>query len=251
MDRILPQLALQDRVFLFLDYDGTLTPIKPTPAQARPSEKMLALMSRLTQCVSLKVAIISGRSLNDLFQLLPVGGLYLAGVHGAERYIPPGPPYFIPLPEKARERVAEVAVRLSQKLPSGFLLENKGIALALHYRLAAPEAVPPVIDTFRGFCRALLPCPEWHMIEGKKVIEVRPADAGKGKVVEDFLSKWPGAFPVCLGDDTTDEDAFRFVRDKGLGILVAEKPRLTTAATRLEDPASVEVFLRAILSIFN
>ncbi|RJQ24636.1 MAG: trehalose-phosphatase [Peptococcaceae bacterium] len=251
MDRILPKLAEKDKIFLFLDYDGTLVPIKPTPAEARPSKKLLALISRLTQRASLKVAVISGRSLDDLFQLLPVGGLYLAGIHGVERYVPPGPPYFIPLPEKARERVAEVAVRLSQKLPSGFLLENKGIALALHYRRAAPEAVPPVKDTFRGFCRALLPCPEWHVIEGKKVIEVRPAEAGKGKVVADFLSRWPGAFPVCLGDDTTDEDAFRFVRDKGLGILVAEKPRLTAAATRLEDPASVELFLRAVLSIFN
>jgi trehalose 6-phosphate phosphatase len=251
MNRILPKLALEDRVFLFLDYDGTLVPIRPTPAEARPSEKMLALVNRLTQCASLKVAIISGRSLDDLFQLLPVDGLYLAGVHGVERYVPPGPPYFIPFPEKTRERVAEAAVRLSQKLPSGFLLENKGVALALHYRLAPPEAVPPVIDTFRGFCRALLPCPEWHVIEGRKVIEVRPADAGKGKAVEDFLSRWPGAFPVYLGDDTTDEDAFRFVRDKGLGILVAEKSRPTAATARLEDHASVGVFLRAVLSIFN
>lgn len=249
MNDILARLAKEKKVFLFLDYDGTLVPIKPKPAEARLSKKTLALISRLVSCASLKVAVVSGRSLYELSQLIPVNGLYLAGVHGAERYVPPGPPRSILLPQNARKRVAEVSALMSKRLPPGFFLENKGIALALHYRLALPEKVPPVLDIFFDICNALLPYPEWHIIKGKKVVEVRPANADKGKAVKDFLATWPGAFPVYLGDDTTDEDAFRLVKDKGLGILVAEKPAPTAALARLENPAVVEALLENILAL--
>lgn len=234
---------------VFLDYDGTLTPIVDQPSQAILSDAMRSVLQRLAAACPL--AIVSGRDMADVRQRVAVEGIWYAGSHGFDIAGPDGSGH---APEAAREAIpqldaaeAELRQRLDQV--DGALLERKRFALAVHYRMvksaADEEKVAQAVDD------ALAERPQLRKGQGKKVYELLPdLDWNKGAALS-WLRRTlglahAGVAPIYVGDDVTDEDAFAVLRDDGIGILVAQRPRPTAARYRLENPEAVRRFLDAL-----
>jgi len=233
-------------LYLFLDYDGTLVPIAATPERAVPPPEILRLLRALTATDGLRAAVVSGRDLPDLEALLPVPGLYLAACHGALIKPPRAEPYaLIKQPEHRRLERLAAATRELTFGRTGFLVEPKTLSLALHYRLAHPAEAEAVLREFAALRERHCPAPGWETVSGRKVPEVRPAGVNKGAAVLHLLDAWPGACPVYIGDDVTDEDAFRALAGRGRTILVADKPR-PTAAQQCLPRSAVLAFLHRL-----
>ncbi|MEA2016099.1 MAG: trehalose-phosphatase [Actinomycetota bacterium] len=218
-------------VFIFLDYDGTLTPIVETPdlavLHADMKEVLLKLVDRYT------VSIISGRATDDVSSKVGVDNIYYAGSHGFEIAKPDGR---LIINEKAqhlrgvKDRAREEVRKLTENI-EGSLIEDVKYTVSCHYRLVADEN----IDKFKRIIKETVSkYPGLKVTEGKKVLDIRPdLDWNKGKAVEWILDKLkydPGRnLAVYIGDDITDEDAFAVLEYKGFGILVAGKIRPTKA----------------------
>lgn len=243
------------QALLMFDYDGTLVPLAPRPDQAKPNTRLLRLLDNLSLKPCLKLAIISGRALNDLLSLLPLPRVFLAGCHGRVMALPAGGNADLRLqiklgqPGPDREvwkQIGSLAQRLAAGV-SGLWLEDKEEAMALHYRQAEPSEADLVIDSFVREIEPLLHAHGLELLKGDKVLEVRPRGVHKGLAVEYLLNLHPEAFPVYMGDDITDEDAFRALEGKGLTVLVGPK-RPSLATFRLPSPEAVEQFL-SLLSV--
>lgn len=229
-------------------------PLAPKPEEARPSLKLLKLLSCLSQDAKKHVAIISGRKVEELAALLPLPYLFLAGLHGREVLHPAqnlqgsrlklklGPPG--PTPD-VWEKIRNCAQELATQVP-GCWVEDKGESIALHFRQAEPKKAVQTVGTFIQLTRPLVQAYQLEYLRGNKVIEVRIRGIHKGIAVEYFLQLFPYALPVFLGDDLTDEDAFRILKGRGLTILVGE-PRPTLATYNLPTPSEVEDFLERLL----
>ncbi|MDQ0285849.1 trehalose 6-phosphate phosphatase [Desulfofundulus luciae] len=243
-EKLAAWMAAASRLLLMLDYDGTLVPIAPTPDLARPDPELLATLQKLSLSPGRVVAVISGRKLAELQKLLPLTGLHLAGSHGAEIQETGGKLYRLIEDRKLEEnilsleRVARECVANSR----GFLVENKGISLALHYRQADPELARQVLVSFIEKVAPIMDKNRLELLPGKKVLEIRPRGVNKGKAVQYLCGKYDGALPVYIGDDRTDEDAFMALK-RGCGILVSPQSRASAATVRLSSPREVYTLL--------
>lgn len=237
------------RVGVFLDYDGTLTPIVERPELAVLSADMRLLLHALGRACTL--AIVSGRELGDLVDLVRVEDLYYAGSHGFDIIGPAGSGIrhefgsdFLPAIEGAH---AALCARLGSV--DGVIIENKKYSLSVHYRLV-PESLVPTVD--RTVDEVLARYPTLRRTYGKMVFEVRPElDWNKGEAVRLILRllgfNTTDAAAIYVGDDTTDEDAFKAMTGTGIGVLVAAEVRPTAATYGLADPVEVRLFLERIL----
>lgn len=234
------------KVAAFLDYDGTLTPIVERPELAVISPEMQAAVAALTKLCP--VAIISGRALRDVEAKVGVTSAIYAGSHGFdidgpdERKIrnETGAAY-IPSIQAAKtllqDRLADV---------EGVIIEDKTYSVAVHYRQVADHDVAMVEGVVD---EAIARLPDLRKALGKKVFELRPdMEWHKGKALEWLLEaldlKGPDVVPLYIGDDVTDEDAFRELGPRGIGILVAEEPHPTHAPFYLRDTTDVGAFLK-------
>jgi trehalose 6-phosphate phosphatase len=231
----------------FLDYDGTLTPIVQRPEDARLSSSMREVLRRLAR--RHPVAIISGRDRPDVQGLVGLDELVYAGSHGFDIAGPGGLrmepeqavaclPDLDAAQEKLRQQLADV---------TGARLERKRFALAVHYRQVAAAEVPAVEKEVAAVSAEH---PRLRRSGGKKVFELRPdVDWDKGKAVLWLLDALglndAGVVPFYLGDDLTDEDAFRALAGRGFGIVV-DPPAETAADYHLRNVAEVEAFLNAV-----
>jgi trehalose 6-phosphate phosphatase len=233
---------------LFLDYDGTLSPIVANPGDAKLSNAMRATLTGLSGLCT--VAIISGRDLGDVRARVGIRGIWYAGGHGFDIGGPTGERS---TNQEARKYLstldaAEQALRDELASVSGCLVERKHFSIATHYRQVAPddvEAVKQAVSTIRARH------PELRLTTGKKVLELQPdVDWDKGKALRWLLQVLhldaARFIPLYFGDDVTDEDAFRELEADGIGILVAQQQRPTRAAYRLDDPGAVEQFLNRL-----
>ena len=157
------------RVFLFLDYDGTLAPLAQQPSEAVLSEDTITLLHNLAHSSHIRVAIISGRALDTLRDLIPISGLYLAACHGGVIQLPAGDPYYLKgLPDKQALHNLAGAVEALLAGRYGYLLEFKELGLAFHYRQVSEyesdRILPVVRDLFLQHC----PEPHWELVNGKK-----------------------------------------------------------------------------------
>lgn len=245
-DRAALERALgRRRLQIFLDYDGTLTPIVSRPEDAVLTPATRAVVARLAS--RHPVAVISGRQLADVRDRVDLPGLHYAGDHGFEITGPGGfewqfgQGYVDELTALHRQLVA----RLPQ--PDGLLLEQKRYSLSIHYRLVERQALPPVEQALTAI---LAEHPRLRLRPGKQIFEIRPnVDWHKGKAVRKLMELFGAdqhTLPIFIGDDVTDEDAFLELGRAGIGILVSEIPRSTAAAFRLHNPGEVGMLLECL-----
>lgn len=239
------------RLAVFLDYDGTLTPIVDRPEDAILSPAMRDAVRTLARRVP--VAVVSGRDLRDVRGKVELEEIVYAGSHGFDIAGPGGQRMehqqgseFLPVLDRAEREVRD---RL-REVP-GARVERKKYAIAVHYRQAADDAAPAVAEAVD---QVHARHPELRKSTGKKIFELQPdIDWHKGRALRWLLDRLdlagPDVLPLYVGDDTTDEDAFRVLTDQGLGIVVTEDPRPTAATYRLRDPAEVERLLRALVDL--
>ncbi|SDL33696.1 trehalose 6-phosphatase [Salinimicrobium catena] len=234
---------------LFLDFDGTLSPIVEHHEDAEISDEMRELVEDLAE--KYPVAVVSGRGLADVKKRVGLPELFYAGSHGFEIS---GPKGFARDHEEAVKVMPvfnELQPILKEKLEHlpGVDFERKKFTLAVHYRQVLPEREREVHEIVEA---VLKDHPQVIGAGGKKVIEIRPAiDWHKGKAVEFLkkeINKGKDTFSVYVGDDVTDEDAFKFVAN-GLGILVGDHGRDTYADYHLEDLEQVKQFFKRLLNL--
>lgn len=244
VDEIVP--GDKDAAAVFLDYDGTLTPIVADPDAAVLSHSMRDTLRRLAGLC--RVAVLSGRDLADVRRRVGLEDMWYAGSHGFDIAGPgvDGKQHQQGNDYRPALDAAEESLRSELAGVDGCLVERKRFSIATHYRNVAGKDVPVVqraVEHARAAHREL------RLTRGKKVFELQPdIDWGKGRAlhwVMRALSLDPArAAPVYIGDDETDEDAFREVAGYGVGILVAaDELRPTRASYRLDDPAAVGEFL--------
>lgn len=233
---------------LFLDYDGTLTPIVDRPERARLSDAMRAAVSACAD--AWPTVIVSGRGREDVAALVGLENLTYAGSHGFDVAGPAGSNLrlevdrgIVPLMD---ETAAEARAR-TRDIP-GVLVEHKRFSVAVHYRLTQPDqvaAVSAVVDDLASRDGRL------RKTHGKMVFELRPArDWDKGRAVLWLLDALgldtPDVVPIFIGDDTTDEDAFRAIAGRGIGIVVMDIPRPTAAHYAVQDVEEVRALLERL-----
>lgn len=250
---VLAHLRGDGHVTLFLDYDGTLVPIAPTPGEAVPDAGLLELLDRLCKKPSLRTVVLSGRPLKELRRMLPVQGLILAALYGVELQMGNG--RVLRETSQDGQRASIIQVReLWAKLASGlegFLLEDKGQALALHARWARAEDAQRVLEAARSRAVHLLDKQVFRILDGDRYLEVAPAAADKGDTVDWLLEHYPlpRDLPVGFGDDNKDEAAFAAIqRHGGFAIGVGDRYELPNVDARLDSPEQVREWLRAFLS---
>ncbi len=238
-----PPAAQADWAY-FLDVDGTLIDIAPTPGAAQVGRPLLDLLERLHWISGGAVALVSGRTLADLERRLGTLLLPCAGQHGLERRDAIGTPHFHAAPSEAKKAIqAALAPVLARN--RGLLLEDKGLSLALHYR-GAPRQAAHVHQLMGKLVEAA--GPGLQLQKGKFVVEVKPSGVDKGTAIEDYLTEAPflGRQAVFIGDDLTDEHGFEVINRLG-GVSIKVGKGKTCAQYRLPHIAAVHAWLAGAL----
>lgn len=221
---------------MFLDVDGTLLEIADAPGKVWVDDRLPGILDRLQRRLAGAVALISGRRIDELDRLFPLRGMPAAGLHGLERRRSDGVvmrSVTEGLPAASRRSL----VGLAAAYP-GVLIEDKGAAVAVHYR-AAPEAEAAVRRCVGALMTGL--AANFEVLDGKMVLEIRRRGGHKGDAVASFMAEPPfrGRLPVFIGDDVTDEDGFEAVNRLGGWSVRVGGVLATHARYRIADVAAV------------
>ena len=237
-----------ERLAVFLDYDGTLAPIVSHPEDASLSDSMRQTLRSLA--ARLPVAILSGRDLHDVRGRVLVDGIVYAGSHGFDIMGAGGlrrqlGDAYLPVLDSAENELREALDDIA-----GAQLERKHFSVAAHYRNVNENDAGKVAAAVEGVAARHR---ELRRIDGKKVYELLPdIDWNKGKAVlwllETLELERGNAVPIFIGDDRTDEDAFRALEKRGVAILVCERQQATAANYCLSNPEEVERFLDELIA---
>lgn len=225
----------------FLDLDGTLVDLADHPGAVQVDGDLRRQLEGLHEAAGGAVALITGRTLADVDTLFPGISLPAAGQHGLERRSADGRISRHPAPPGLDEARRVLEAALDPRLE----LEDKGLSLALHYRRA------PSLGGYAGRLArqaAASAGPQYAVLAGKQIVELKPAGRDKGVAVREFLEESPfrGRRPLFLGDDLTDEDGFATVNVLG-GASIKVGAGETAARWRLRDVRAVRAYLvRAI-----
>ncbi|XP_010422893.1 PREDICTED: probable trehalose-phosphate phosphatase I isoform X1 [Camelina sativa] len=249
------------QIVMFLDYDGTLSPIVDDPDKAFMSSKMRRTVKKLAKCFP--TAIVTGRCIDKVYNFVKLAELYYAGSHGMDII---GPAKGFSRHKRVKQSllyqpandylpmIDEVYKQLLEKTKStpGVKVENHKFCASVHFRCVDEKKWSELVLQVRSVLKKF---PTLKLTQGRKVFEIRPMiEWDKGKALE-FLLESLGfgnsnnVFPVYIGDDRTDEDAFKMLRDRGegFGILVSKFPKDTDASYSLQDPSEVMDFLRRLV----
>jgi len=239
----------KEKAVFFFDYDGTLTPIVQEPGLARLSSQMKNILQQLAK--KYKVALVSGRERKDLESKVGIPGIFYAGNHGFDisgpdiSMIHPKVKKFFPL----IQHISKSLEKLLSHIP-GVIVEKKRMSVAIHYRQVSKEDLPRLKLPLNNILKENRE--NIRILKGKKVIEILPnIEWNKGKAVLWIMNAlrldWSNHKVFYLGDDTTDEDAFRVLRTRGTGILISEKPRKSSADFRLSSPKEAIKWIQSFL----
>lgn len=244
-ENIQARIQQAQNLFVFLDYDGTLTPIVSRPELAICPPEVKMHLEKLRDLPRVYLAIISGRSLEDLREKVGVSGIIYVGNHGLEIENPVGRHAKILSSDRTRElkRITQNLQNSLNEIP-GILFEEKGPILSVHYRnvpqkffAQIPQVVEEELQQWRD---------HWKMASGKMVLEIRPnVNFHKGRAVREILKTVPslGLLPIYLGDDQTDEDAFRVLKGQGISVFIGPGGLPSGADFFLQNPDEVQEFL--------
>ena len=218
---------------LFLDFDGTLVALAETPEAIDVPASLVALLGDLHHQLGGALAVVSGRQIDSIDRFLAPLRLPAAGEHGVQRRNAEGHIQEQRAPDLTE--VLDIANELA-RVHEGLLVERKHAAIALHYRMS-PQLEAVCRD---AMTRAIDGKPQFELLHGKFVFEVKPAGINKGVAIDAFMSEAPfaGRVPIFAGDDTTDESGFAVVQPRGgVAIKVGSGPSL--ALHRLESTRAV------------
>jgi trehalose 6-phosphate phosphatase len=248
---LLSGLAIHSGLLLCLDYDGTLAEIAAEPELARPWEESRRQLERLSASPGkIAVAIVTGRTLSDVKSLLGIeSGLFFSGVHGLELDAPGEKPSFISAALECAPDLAAVRRWLADNVPDarGFRIEDKQVAVGLHYRGADANEAARLCERFAEF--VALHAPRLKLVRLKMLAEAMPRAASKAHAVLALKEHVPESYVTAyFGDDTTDEDAFGALGQSDLGVLVGP-PRESRARYQVDGPAQVARELRVLASL--
>ncbi|XP_065634453.1 probable trehalose-phosphate phosphatase 4 isoform X2 [Quercus suber] len=240
------------RIVVFLDYDGTLSPIVNDPELAIMSNEMRKAVCKVAK--KFPTAIISGRCRDKVKEFVKLSNVCYAGSHGMDIMAPPravkssdGKNHNIS-PDKKIYRILEEKTKTIQ----GARVEDNRFCISVHYRQVRDEDYGMLEETVKSVVETYQ---EFHVTEGKKVLEVRPSiEWNKGHALEylletlGFSNSSTDVLPFYIGDDRSDEDAFKVIRRRGHGypIIVSSIPKDTGALYSLCDPSEVLTFLKKL-----
>ncbi|WP_207833864.1 trehalose-phosphatase [Bradyrhizobium quebecense] len=234
-----------DRTAVLLDIDGTLLDFAPTPREVWVPPELATTLKQLHERTGGALALVSGRSLNDIDLIFAPEQFPAVGGHGAEMRLQPDSEavaaHAPPLDKELKRRLAAIA-----KLSPGILLEDKGYSLALHYRLA-PQAERAIYEAV-SLIRAELPNAPIEVLPGKSVCEIKHSGFTKATGVRELMTHEPfkGRRPFFIGDDVTDETVFAIMPGfNGLAFSVGR--RATGVAGHFDGPSDVREFLAQLL----
>ncbi|CAK9174941.1 unnamed protein product [Ilex paraguariensis] len=248
------------QIVMFLDYDGTLSPIVEDPDRAFMDRKMRKTVRKLAGYFP--TAIVSGRCRDKVYSFVRLAELYYAGSHGMDIKGPSkGSKYkkgtqgvlfqpaseFLPMIDEVYKALLETT-----KSTPGAKVENNKFCVSVHFRCVDEKKWTELAQQVRSVVKEY---PKLRMTQGRKVLEIRPTIKwDKGKALEFLLESLGYAnctdvFPVYIGDDRTDEDAFKVLRERGqgFGILVSKIPKDTHAYYSLQEPSQVMDFLQRLV----
>lgn len=241
------------KIALFLDYDGTLVPIRKNPDACILPYRKKRLLQRLSASDKCYIVIISGRSLSNIKKMAGVCGICYGGNHGFDM-AGPGIRYTHEAALKARPVLLEVKRHLKKKIRSikDVFIEDKKFSISLHYRSVAEKAIPAVFRCFDEITAPFVNKKKLTLIKGKMVLELVPcASWNKGYAVLWVLENLGNDFfPIYIGDDTTDETAFKALRNKGITVKVGRSKK-TYARYHIENHCEVIRLLDTILRILR
>ncbi len=250
---LLARIAHQPAILLFLDFDGTLSDITARPEDAALRPGNAALLNDLNGVPGYAVGVVSGRALADVSHRVGLPGLTYAGNHGLE-IRGPNLTYLHPVAAAAVPILAQAAHRLSAALAviPGAQVEHKTLTVTVHYRRTPGKYHQPVVAIFREAIAPLVERGLCRVTTAKSAIELRPAaDWHKGRALNYIRCRLsPRAFPIYIGDDATDEDAFRSAQQAGgAGVFVGPSNALSAAQYQLDDPCAVTAALSELAAI--
>ncbi|GLT33766.1 hypothetical protein SLA2020_083290 [Shorea laevis] len=248
------------QIVMFLDYDGTLSPIVEDPDRAFMSKKMRKTVRKLAECFP--TAIVTGRCRDKVYKFVKLAELYYAGSHGmdikgpakgskhnkvSESVLFQPASEFLPMIDEVYKRLVE-----KTKSTPGAKVENNKFCLSVHFRCVEEKKWNELAKQVKSVVKEF---PKLRLTQGRKVLEIRPTIKwDKGKALEFLLESLGFAnctdvFPVYIGDDRSDEDAFKILRDRGqgFGILVSKFPKDTNASYSLQEPDEVMDFLQRLV----
>lgn len=210
------------RTFIFLDYDGTLTPIVNNPSDAHLSSKTKQLLRTLSERKNTILSIVSGRTLDDLKNRVGINTIHYAGIHGRQSLFssPPTEPSLL------LKSIKQHVEALKTTYPD-ILLEDKHLSVSLHYRNVPPQATPSLLKEIEKIHSSFTKEHSLVVQNGKKVVEFfENSQWNKGSYITKFLASHNASIEhdaiIYIGDDTTDEDAFVHLPD-ALTISVGKK----------------------------
>jgi trehalose 6-phosphate phosphatase len=239
---LVPHLS---RTAILLDIDGTLLDLAPTPREVWVPPDLAANLNRLLERTSGALALVSGRSLNDIDLIFAPELFPAVGGHGAEMRLSIDgeavATHAPPMDKELKRRLASIA-----RLSPGILLEDKGYSLALHYRLA-PHAEKAIYEAV-SLIRADLPNAPIEVLPGKCVCEIKHSGFTKASGVRELMTHEPfkDRRPLFIGDDVTDESVFAIMPDfDGLAFSVGRLAQ--GVAGHFDSPSDVRKFLASLL----
>ena len=244
LDRFFAELAESDDSLLMLDYDGTLAPFVNDPMKAYPYPGVRERLQRITAQCRTSLAMVSGRSIDDLMLLLRIEPLpEIWGSHGLEHRDPDGTRTMRPLPERTREGFRRIRAFVTEHNLEP-LTEYKLSGAAFHWRPLAPARASALRASLHMYWDTAAPEHGFDLHPFDGGIELRVAGVSKANAIEDLLADAnPGTPAAFLGDDLTDEDGFRALKGRGVSALVRPEVRPTGADCWLVPPDELLAFL--------
>ena len=237
---------------LLFDFDGTLTPIVSEPKKAKLHLSVERYIKALSRKKRIEIGIVSGRAIKDIMRLIGVKDIYYAGNHGLEIKSPKR--LFIhPSAKKYSKYIRCISSDLKRRLSGikGVILENKKLSLSLHYRLVPQKYIPKLKSEFRTISTPYIKRKRIRISGGKKILEIRPPilwDKGKAVKMIEKMVGWRRGLTVFVGDDQTDEDAFKVMKKGDFPICVGRK-KISKARYFLKSPNEVRRLLMKITKL--